>query len=473
MKKKIIMLIATLITAILYIWFVINIKNLNLLPNRYFFLIIAAPLLIYLLIGISTLAKKKWLKIICLIIYILTTSTLIVGIYITQNTVNFFDNSFANNTYETTAYNVYVQKNKYSNIKDLKGKNISYLNIDSQYQKSLNTLHKKIDFSPIEFDNLIDAYESLNENSDALILDTGYITILEEVYPDLNEQIESIYSFEIKKTIENNYTQKDDLEPINIYISGSDSRDNELYNKSRSDFNLILTINPKTKTVLMTSIPRDYYIPLANKSGKYDKLTHSGIYGLDTTIQTVENLFDITIDYSIKVNFNSVITIVDLVDGVDIYSDKSFTTHCGDGGAEVTNVVKGMNHFNGAQALSYVRERYAYNDGDRHRILNGQQVLKAVLEKVMTNKSLLLKYNQILKSINELYVTDIPSSYIKKLIKNQLNDMTSWTFESNSVNGTGDKKETYSMPNTKTYVMIPNYEDVSNATRELNNILSE
>ncbi len=470
MKKKIIFFII-LITIALYTWFIKNIIDLNLLPNKYFYLIILTPILLYIITSICLLIKKKCSKIIGIMIYIITTIALVICIYITTTTSSFFSTSFENNNYEVTHYNVYVQKDKYTKVNELKNKNISYLNIDTQYQESLNKLNEKIIFSAKEYNSLIDAYDSLNNNSDALILDTGYISILEEMYPDLNEKITPIYSFNIKKTIQKKYNEKDNLEPINIYISGSDSRNYGLYNKSRSDFNLILTINPRTKTILMTSIPRDYYVPLANRPGLYDKLTHSGIYGLDTTIQTIENLLDINIDYSIKVNFDSVITIVDLVGGVDIYSDKAFRSHCGDGGAEVTNVIKGINHFNGAQALSYVRERYAYSNGDNQRILNGQQVLKAIIEKITNDKTILLKYNQILNSINKLYITDIPSNYIKKLIKNQLNDMTPWNFESSSVSGSGSKKETYSMPTIKTYVMIPNKTDISNATKKINETL--
>ena len=470
MKKKIIFFII-LITIALYTWFIKNIIDLNLLPNKYFYLIILTPILLYIITSICLLIKKNCSKIIGIMIYIITTIALVICIYITTTTSSFFSTSFENNNYEVTHYNVYVQKDKYTKVNELENKNISYLNIDTQYQESLNKLNEKINFSAKEYNSLIDAYDSLNNNSDALILDTGYISILEEMYPDLNEKITPIYSFNIKKTIQKKYNEKDDLEPINIYISGSDSRNYGLYNKSRSDFNLILTINPRTKTILMTSIPRDYYVPLANRPGLYDKLTHSGIYGLDTTIQTIENLLDINIDYSIKVNFDSVITIVDLVGGVDIYSDKAFRSHCGDGGAEVTNVIKGINHFNGAQALSYVRERYAYSNGDNQRILNGQQVLKAVIEKITNDKTILLKYNQILNSLNKLYITDIPSNYIKKLIKNQLNDMTSWNFESSSVSGSGNKKETYSMPTIKTYVMIPNKTDISNATKKINKTL--
>lgn len=260
---------------------------------------------------------------------------------------------------------------------------------------------------------------------------------------------------------------------MNIYISGSDSRTNQIYNKSRSDFNLILTINPKTKDILMTSIPRDYYVPLANKDGLSDKLTHSGIYGLDTSVKTIENLLDIKIDYSIKINFESVITLVDLVGGVDIYSDKAFRTNCGDGGAKVTNVVLGLNHFNGAEALSYARERYAYNEGDRHRIQNGQQVLKSVMEKIMNDKTLLLKYNDILKSISKLYVTDMESELIKKIIKNQISDMSPYHFQSNWISGSDARKVTYTTPNSNTYVMIPYEDDVNNATIKINNILNK
>lgn len=236
---------------------------------------------------------------------------------------------------------------------------------------------------------------------------------------------------------------------------------------------MILTINPDSNTILITSIPRDYYVSLYNTTGLKDKLTHSGIYGINTSVKTIENLLDIKIDYYVKVNFKSVISLVDLVGGIDIYSDASFKTNCGDGGAVVTYVKEGVNHFNGAQALSYARERYAYEDGDRHRIQNTQQVFKATFDKIMEDKSLLFKYEELLNSFGKLYLTNIPSDYVKLLVKKQISDMSSWNFTLTQLDGSGAKMETYSIPNYKTYVMIPYEDDIKKANENINKILNE
>ena len=160
---------------------------------------------------------------------------------------------------------------------------------------------------------------------------------------------------------------------------------------------------------------------------------------------------------------------VDLVGGVDIYSDTAFYSHYGDGGAKRVNVKVGMNHFNGSEALSYARERYAYTEGDRHRILNQQQVLEAVINKIFDNKTLLLKYDELLKAFSALYITDIPQEFIQEFIKEQINDMSKWTIIKQSVNGTGASKETYSMPGRDLYVMIPDVNTVKNASKKINN----
>ena len=234
---------------------------------------------------------------------------------------------------------------------------------------------------------------------------------------------------------------------------------------------MIMTINPKERKILLTSIPRDYYIQLHGTSGYKDKLTHSGIYGINMSKYTLEDLFNIKIDYTIKVGFQSVIDIVDLIDGIDIISDSTFTTHCKDGGAEQTNIKEGLNHLTGPQALSYARERYAYTEGDNHRIQNQQQVLEAIITSSFKNKNIIKQYKEFLESFKNLYRTDIPDSLIKLYIKNQLNDNKPWTIEKQVVTGTGSSNITYSMPGRYLYVMIPNNKSVEKATNNINNLI--
>ena len=222
-----------------------------------------------------------------------------------------------------------------------------------------------------------------------------------------------------------------------------------------------------TKKILLTSIPRDYYVQINGTTGLKDKLTHIGIYGTEKVKKTIEDLLGIKIDYTIKVGFNSVIEIVDLVGGIDIYSDTAFKSHCGDGGAKRVKVKVGMNHFNGAEALSYARERYAYKEGDIHRIKNQQQVIEAVANKILSDYSLLLKYDTLLDTLSGLYLTDMPSKLITLLIKEQINTMSSFSIEKQNLVGYGGSEQTYSIPGMKLYVMHPNQESVTTASNKI------
>jgi LCP family protein required for cell wall assembly len=211
---------------------------------------------------------------------------------------------------------------------------------------------------------------------------------------------------------------------------------------------------------------------LHGTNGYKDKLTHAGFYGIDMSVNTLEDFLGIKIDYYVKVGFQSVIKLVDLVGGIDVYSDTAFYSHCGDGGAQKVYVKVGMNHFNGAQALSYARERYAYYTGDIHRTQNQQQVIEAVLNKMVTNKSLLLKYDSLLNSFSELYKTNIPKELITLVIKNQINDMSGWTIEKQSLNGYHSSGYTYSWANKLLYVMQPDYNSVNSGVNKINEVLN-
>ena len=473
MKQSIIIkCLLSLISAGLSLYFVITMKNLNILPNIYLYILIGIIILLNIITIIFIFSKKKWMKISGIIIFVILISFLSIGIYYSHNTLIFFNNSFNNHTVETTTYKVLVHNKSYNRITDLKNKSMGYFGDDIQVADCLK--HITVKTNQKNYNNLINLYEDLiNDKLDSIVLDNGYISILEEMFPDLITDTKVIYTFKLNKNIKKNYSITKELKPVNIYISGSDSRDEVISDKSRTDVNMILTINPDNKTILITSIPRDYYVSLYNTTGLKDKLTHSGIYGINTSVKTIENLLDIKIDYYVKVNFKSVISLVDLVGGIDIYSDASFKTNCGDGGAVVTYVKEGVNHFNGAQALSYARERYAYEDGDRHRIKNTQQVFKATFDKIMEDKSLLFKYEELLNSFGKLYLTNIPSNYVKLSVKKQISDMSSWNFTLTQLDGSGAKMETYSIPNYKTYVMIPYEDDIKKANENINKILNE
>lgn len=488
MRKKIFNILRFLIIFIvLFIsgYFIKIMTDLDIIPAKYYWGIIIL-LIILNIIGIVGLCMKKiWTKAISILVYAFVSILSIIGIVYGNETLKFLNKSFNNNHLEVTKYDIVVLKDsKYQKIEDLEEKSMGYLKTDTQSSKFLAIVKTKVSVELSGYDDVYDLYDDLiDKKIESIVIDEAYLDMLEDVYIDLDDKIKVISSFDIEssitkeKKIENLSKEESDAlkkaksESINIYISGSDSRSGKITDKSRSDVNMIMTINPKTKTILLTSIPRDYYVQLHGTTGYKDKLTHSGVYGINMSKQTVADLFDIEIDYSIKIGFKSVINLVDLVGGIDIESDTAFTSHCGDGGAQRVKVKKGMNHFNGAEALSYARERYAYAEGDRHRIQNQQQVLEAVIEKVVISKSLLIKYEEFLDSFSELYRTDIPDTLIKAYIKNQLKDMSAWKIEKQWVDGKSASKQTYTMPGRNLYVMVPDEDSVSSAKKKIETVI--
>lgn len=467
--RKIIMSIVSTLFLVLSIVLLIVVKQLNVLPNKYFYLFCGIILLINIIGSITLFIKKKWTKIVTVFCYGILLIAGLVGIGFGVDTIEFLNKAFDNNHVEIATYDVVVLKSsKIEKLENLEGKTFGYLSNDSNKEEILKHICEIVLPTIQEGEDLYELYDKLLKGKiDSIVIDRAFLDVLFEEVAESEDKVKVIYSFDIETELTKDEEKDAVLKSMNIYISGSDSRSKTIQNKSRTDVNMILTINPDTKTVLMTSIPRDYYVAVHGKKGLKDKLTHTGIYGLDVSRQTLEDLFDIDISYSIKVGMNAVVELVDLVGGVDIYSDTAFASSHING----WNVKKGINHMDGKHALAYARERYAYSSGDRHRILNQQQVLEAVLEKVISDKAILTKYDKLLNSLSNLYRTDIPKSIITDLVKMQIGDMSSWTFLSNSVSGKDSSGYTYSMPNSKLYVMEPNESDVKNATKLIESVL--
>ena len=462
--KNILKIVISILTIILSIICIFTIKGLNMLPNKYF-IIFVSVMFLFNLIGLLLYTKKKWLNIIGLVISIITIIISIIGYYYGSETIDYLKHSFNNDSVEISEYGLYVLKKNNFELNNIK--NFGYLN-DEFAEKAVKELKSRTNAEELSYDDMYTLSNDLKDNKlNSMLLDKTYYNMLLDENEISEDDVKLIYSFNIE--VEKKVTKQsvETLKPFNIFLSGSDARSNYIASKTRSDVNMIISVDPKKKTILLTSIPRDYYVSVYGKTGLKDKLTHAGIYGIDTSVKTVENLFDINIDYYIKVGFSSVIEVVNLIGGIDIESDKAFVSHCGDGGAIKTNVKKGMNHFNGGEALSYARERYAYALGDRHRILNQQQVLEAVINKVTTDKSILLKYDKLLKSLSKLYKTNIPSELISLLVKNQLEDMSGYKIERQSVSGSDASMNTYTAPSKKRYVMIPYEKDVKKASENI------
>ena len=229
-------------------------------------------------------------------------------------------------------------------------------------------------------------------------------------------------------------------EPFNVLVSGLDIT-GDISNVSRSDVNMVVTVNPKTRKILITSIPRDYYVELPSKDSM-DKLTHSGLYGVQETVGAVEELLGIEINYYAKVNYSTITKLVDAIGGIDIDSPYTFTTH---GMEEYYTFYEGYNHLDGSMALAYSRERQSWVDGDMRRNENQQLILEAIIDKATGSTTILTDYTSILGAIKGNLETDMSKSDMASLVKMQLKDMSGWTIEKQAIKGEPDSGFCYSL----------------------------
>ena len=256
-------------------------------------------------------------------------------------------------------------------------------------------------------------------------------------------------------------------EPFNVCITGIDV-DGEIDEQGRSDVNMIVTVNPKTGQILLTSIPRDYEIYLSDYDNAVDKLTHTGFIDTDTTIKAEEDLLDIKIDHYVKINFSTVTQFIDAIGGIDVYSEYEFTPVK----KKDWTVKKGMNHMNGKEALAFARERKSFIDGDIQRIKNQQAVFEAIIKKSANSKTLLLNYSKILSSLKKYFEMSFNSSEVKSLIKYQILKSPDWKIYKNTLIGGDLTIPTYSTGSTPVYVMSQNQESIDDAKKLINGIMN-
>ena len=266
--------------------------------------------------------------------------------------------------------------------------------------------------------------------------------------------------------------------PFTVYISGIDVY-GKIAQTSRSDVNIIATVNPVTKKVLLTSTPRDYYVPLYGENGKSvsggmpDKLTHAGIYGIDCSIGTLEKIYDIKIDYYVRVNFTSLKKIVDLLGGVEVYSDYDFISDWGPHGAGTHyKFKKGYNKVNGKKALAFCRERHHFANGDYQRGRDHQHMIEAILNKAMS-PSILQNFTGLLKESKNMFQTSMSTKKISSLCNMQLNDMAKWKISYANAEGTGAKKTTNSIRSTALYLCEPNYASIEKVKKKMKKYSTE
>lgn len=439
----------------------------NIVPMKYLKLLLLGLLLINFVAILLFMFKSKISKLIGFLLYILLFSICIIGIRYSNITLKFLNKAFKTKK-EIIIYDVITLKNSnYSELIDLDNKTIGCLNIDTN--DYINNITDKISIKP-ESGDLFTIYKKfMNKELDGVVINHSYLTLLEEQYSDFKDIYKVVNTFDIEIIKEQKNEKVKELKPITIYITGLDSRSGRIESTGLSDVNMLVTINPKTNTILLTGIPRDYYVQLHGTTGLRDKLTHAGTYGVNMSKETIEDLFDFEIDYTVKVGFNSVVNIVDMIGGVDIDSDKGFWSYHIPGWF----VEKGINHMDGKEALAYARERYAYKEGDEHRVKNQLQVFTAIFNKMVKNKTILYKYDTILDELSDLYSTDIPKDYVTLLIKKQINNMKSWDIINQSVTGEYLNAECYSLPGIEVVVMEPDMESVKIAKKKIEEVLNK
>lgn len=375
--------------------------------------------------------------------------------------------SIADNVVMTDTVSVYVlADNTAQSVADEKdGIFAITTNYDYEHtKKAIEKINENIgqEIHTQNFETIFDMIDALYANSvDAMIMNAAYVDMIEaqEGYEDFSKKTKTLYDHEEKTVVADNTSSQKDVtqDPFVMYISGSDTRNSKL-TTSRSDVNILAVINPKTKQVLLINTPRDYYIETSVSNGLKDKLTHCGIYGIDCSMESLGNLYSEYVDYYVQINFSGFETLVDAIGGITVEAEKSFQTS--EGGYFIS---KGTNQLNGKVALSYVRERKSFADGDNARGRHQMQVIEAIIQKVSSGTAILNNYSAILSSMEGMFSTSMSSSEISSLVKMQMSDLASWNVKSFAVSGTGSSQKTYSMPTQRSYVMIPDETQISYA----------
>ena len=468
-------IIVSVIQIILAVSFVGMVFWINIFPVKIEVIIIVVLILISALALYLQFLKYGWVKWAARVIALLLAVILAIGdlyIYQAKEAMN-----YVSNNEQTEVISVYVLKDdEAKTIADAKDYIFGYHEIldrenTDKYVESINTsLNKTI--TSKTYNDLPKMVEALyNKQIGAMILNESYVKTLEEEFPDFEEKTKVIANEYYRTTLDKPVITKNTLtDTFTIYLSGNDEC-GELNQSGRSDVNILIVVNPKTKQILLINTPRDYYVNVNSlKSGiGKDKLTHAGTYGIDVSMETLGALYETDINYYVRLNFSSLIEIVDILGGVDVYSEYAFTTGW-ESGYEM-EVQQGINHFDGKQALAFSRERHALEGGDNQRGKNQQAVITAMLKKVLS-PTMLLKANSIINQVSQDVETNISQGQLNSLVKSQLKSGAKWTIQSVAASGTDGEDYCYSVPDMPLYVLYPD-EEVVNSIVELANIVEE
>jgi len=416
-----------------------------------FLLILGLVCLIFFLLNLEFKHSKKITNTVLAISLILSCAYMLGAYYIFRTNGPLASITAIKNTNDNNISVIVMSESDIDSLENLSGKKVGILkNIDKGgTEKALEQIQKEmpVEFEQVELDSVPqEAMALYSGDVDAVILNEAYRTNVTELedYADFSTRTRVIFQAHFKTSATNEALAVSDVttKPYNILISGNDTY-GDVGELSRSDVNMVVTVNPMTSTVLLTSIPRDSYIPVdcgdayACAEGELDKITHTGINGITSTKRTVEKLLDIDINYTFRVNFSSVTNIVDSLGGIDIEVPEGQAVETFYADSTLEGVTEGWNHLDGERALSFARERYAYIDGDNQRVRNQQMVLKAIFNKA-TSPEIIVNYTSLLKALESAFDTTLSQDEITDFIKYQIQAIPDWKFESYQVSGDGD-----------------------------------
>ena len=463
--------------------------RLNVLPNQYLLLMLAAFILLTALTaGLLFLHGNKpvglvrqivgWILAILIAIACLLVGKVAFDAYRTLHEVT-------KPVEQTSVYNMYIlvraddPAQTVADVADYPFGIIADYDEEHTQQAILLTQEetgKTLRVTPYEMiSGLADAI--LEKQVDAAFINGAALVLLTEdaAYEDFLEKVRILQTIplvqleEIEETTEPSTVPVESITntPFVVYISGSDTRNKKL-RISRSDVNILAVVNPVTKQVLLVNTPRDYYVANPAGKGKKDKLTHCGLYGPECSMGALEILYGIKVDYYAQVNFTGLETLVDAIGGITVNSPQAF--RCG--GYRDIQIVKGENHLNGREALEFARERYNVKGGDNGRGKNQMRVITAIIQKLTTGTTAISNYSSILKSMEGMFKTSVSMDDVSALVKMQLDDMATWNVQSFAATGTGGREKNYSSPGHKAYVMYPNKASVAHASALMERVLA-
>ena len=461
----------TILYAILALVLLFTMFNYNFLSFRFLNIIITIGLLVVLAISIF-LQKTKKSPLVTTVVLVIFSLVSLVGIFGFKQMIDITNRMNQTAAFSEVEMSIVVPKE--SDIKDVS--QLTSVQAPTKVDKNnIETLmsalkkDKKVDVKVDDVASYQEAYDNLKSGkSKAMVLSGSYASLLESVDSNYSSNLKTIYTYKIKKK-NNNSAKQVDSKVFNIYISGIDTY-GSISTVSRSDVNIIMTVNMNTHKILLTTTPRDAYVKIpGGGANQYDKLTHAGIYGVETSEQTLENLYGIKIDYYARINFTSFLKLIDQLGGVTVHNDQAFTSLHGKFDFPVGDI-----QMNSEQALGFVRERYSLDGGDNDRGKNQEKVISAIVNKLASLKSV-SNFTSIVNNLQDSVQTNMSLDTINALANTQLDSGSKFTVMSQAVTGTGSTGQltSYAMPNSSLYMMKLDDSSVASASQAIKNLMEE